>query len=68
MTFRPGLMVRRARPLAPHGTLVFAPGGYHLMCMQPKGLKPGDTAPVTLKFRDGSTADARFAIRNAAGN
>ncbi|HVP83411.1 MAG TPA: DUF1775 domain-containing protein [Rhizomicrobium sp.] len=54
--------------IAPKATLTFAPGGYHLMCMKPKALKPGDTASVTLKFTDGSQADANFAVKSATGN
>jgi periplasmic copper chaperone A len=50
----------------PGGTLAFAPGGYHLMCMQP-ALKPGTPAPVTLQFADGSVLKADFAVRSAAG-
>lgn len=37
-----------------HGSVTFAPGGYHLMCMQPS-MKTGDKIPVTLTFQDGST-------------
>lgn len=46
----------------------FAPGGYHLMCMQPgAAMKPGGKAKVTFTFAGGATLDADFAIRNAAG-
>ena len=48
------------------GTLKFAPGGYHLMCMDAH-LKVGSTVPVTLRFRDGATLEAQFAVRNASG-
>jgi copper(I)-binding protein len=48
------------------GTLTFAPGGYHLMCMDAH-LKVGSTVPVTLRFRDGTTLQTQFAVRNAAG-
>jgi copper(I)-binding protein len=30
-----------------HGQVAFAPGGYHLMCMQP-AMKPGQSVMVTL--------------------
>jgi len=47
-----------------HGELKFAPGGYHLMCMQPaKTMKPGTTVPVTLSFADGSAMKADFPVR-----
>ncbi len=45
------------------GSVAFKPGGYHLMCMQPaQSLKPGGTAPVTLRFADGGSETAQFAV------
>jgi len=50
------------------GKIAFAPGGYHLMCMDPKpALKPGTTAPVTLRFSDGTKLAVTFSVRNAMG-
>ena len=50
------------------GTVAFAPGGYHLMCMDPgAAIAPGKSVPVTLVFSDGSKAHANFAVKNAAG-
>jgi len=50
------------------GTLSFAPGGYHLMCMQPtSAIKPGNTVQVSLTFADGSRIEAPFAVRTASG-
>jgi periplasmic copper chaperone A len=50
------------------GTVAFAPGGYHLMCMNPgDAMMPGKSVPVTLVFSDGSKAHADFAVKNAAG-
>ena len=50
------------------GTIKFAPGGYHLMCMDAKPvIKPGGAVPVTLAFKDGSNLTVEFAVRNAAG-
>lgn len=46
----------------------FKPGAYHLMCMEPKGLKPGTSVAVTLTFADGSTANTEFAVKTATGN
>jgi len=37
-----------------NGSVTFAPGGYHLMCMQPK-MTLGERVPVSLTFQDGST-------------
>ena len=54
--------------VAPHATLKFAPGGYHLMCMMPNaGLKPGGHVAVTLTFSDGTKVTSQFVIGNAAG-
>ena len=50
------------------GTLTFAPGGYHLMCMSPTVLlKQGSDVQVTLHFADGSKVIASFAVRSATG-
>lgn len=49
------------------GSFEFKPGGYHLMCMEPKALKPGTSVPVSLKFADGSTVTVSFAVKNATG-
>lgn len=51
-----------------HGTLTFAPGGYHLMCMQPAAsMQPGSSMPVTLMFADGGKLQADFAVKGATG-
>jgi copper(I)-binding protein len=52
--------------IAPGGDLKFAPGGYHLMCMQPV-MKPGAAVLVTLQFADGAKLRTNFAIKNARG-
>jgi hypothetical protein len=52
----------------PHGSVQFAPGGYHLMCMQPvSGLQHGQTVPVTLSFAGGGSVTANFAVEGARG-
>ena len=48
------------------GKLTFRPGGYHIMCMKPK-MKIGDSVPVTLKFADGKTLTAKFAVTGPGG-
>lgn len=54
--------------VAPGGEVKFAPGGYHLMCMDPAAaIKPGAKVAVTLHFSDGSRTTADFAVRNARG-
>ena len=51
-----------------HGSLQFAPQGYHLMCTSPSpDLNPGQSVPVTLQFEDGATLSGRFAVRGATG-
>lgn len=51
-----------------HGSLSFAPGGYHLMCMSPAiTMKVGATVPVTLTFADGQTVTAQFAVKGPGG-
>jgi len=50
------------------GSVAFAPGGYHLMCEDPRpAMKPGGHVGVTLLFQDGSRLAADFAVRSAAG-
>jgi len=53
----------------PAGTdLKFAPGGYHLMCMNATAaMKPGKTVAVTLELQDGTKLPATFAVKNAKG-
>lgn len=54
--------------LAPGQTLVFAPGGYHLMLMDRKHpLHPGDKVPVTLRFSDGQTLEVPFRVEGTRG-
>ena len=43
-------------------------GGYHLMCMAPSSaIAPGRSAPITLRFQDGSTLTATFPVYGAKG-
>ena len=49
-----------------HGAVEFHPGGYHLMCMQPK-LAAGQTATVSLHFKDGESVSSRFPVYGAKG-
>jgi copper(I)-binding protein len=51
------------------GSVVFAPNGYHLMCMRPTAaMQVGATVPVTLLFQHGGQLTASFQVRSAAGN
>ncbi len=57
-------------PIPPHGRVRLAPGGYHLMLMQPvHPLRPGSTVTIRLRFADGSSLDVPFLARpaNATG-
>ena len=58
-------MVHQPRiELAPNGSLVFAPGGYHLMLMTPKrALRAGDPVVINLEFRGGLVLPVTFAVR-----
>ena len=50
--------------LAPNGSLIFAPGGYHLMLMTPKRtLRAGDRVDINLEFRSGIRLLVSFEVR-----
>ena len=50
--------------LAPNASLIFAPGGNHLMLMNPKlALRAGDAVVVKLEFRGGPVLPVTFAVR-----
>jgi periplasmic copper chaperone A len=54
-----------------HGTLAFAPSGYHVMLEDaPKPLKIGSTIPLTLTFSDHSSVAATCTVKppSALGN
>jgi len=55
-------------PLAPHETVKFAPGGYHVMCMDPAAaVAPGKSVTMKLEFSDKSELPVVFVVKNAAG-
>ncbi len=50
-----------------HGTLQFAPKGYHLMLEQPsKPLQVGSTIPLSLSFADKTTLKVNCAVKSAS--
>jgi len=50
--------------IAPHGSVAFKPGGYHLMLMKPKkSLRAGDRSPIELIFGDGLQLTVMFEVR-----
>ncbi len=50
--------------LVPNAGLVFAPGGYHLMLMNPKRtLRAGDRVDIILEFRSGLRLPVTFEVR-----
>ena len=48
------------------GIIKFSPGGYHLMCEQPK-MKIGGKVAVLLHLSDGGTIAVGFAVKGATG-
>lgn len=50
------------------GKLVFAPGGYHLMCTDPTPkMKIGARVPVVLSLSDGTAVAVAFTVKGATG-
>ena len=50
--------------LAPNASLIFAPGGYHLMLMNPKRtLRAGNSVVINLEFRGGLVLPVAFEVR-----
>jgi copper(I)-binding protein len=50
--------------LTANASLIFAPGGYHLMLLNPKRtLRAGDRVDITLEFRDGLVLPVAFEVR-----
>ncbi|MGH6875785.1 MAG: copper chaperone PCu(A)C [Rhizomicrobium sp.] len=50
------------------GTVTFAPGGYHLMCMHPtSAMTPGRAVPVALVFANGGQLSAVFSVKGPTG-
>jgi periplasmic copper chaperone A len=57
-------------PVPANGKVAFAPGGYHVMLMEPKHpVKPGDKVVVTFTLSDGTTLPVTFVAKpaNATG-
>ena len=49
-----------------HSVLHFAPGGYHIMLMNPKhAIKPGASIPIVLRFAGGGHVTAHFIVRKS---
>lgn len=62
------MVMADAVPLAEGAPVSFAPGGLHVMAMEPsEALKPGGTAKVTLTLSDGTSTTLDVPIR-AAGD
>ncbi len=50
--------------LLPNANLSFAPGGYHLMLLNPKrALRAGDRVDITLEFRGGLVISVAYEVR-----
>lgn len=55
--------------IPPHGSVTFAPGGYHLMCMHPQNIMQiGASVPVTLKFANGEAVSTGYAVKGPSGH
>ncbi len=53
-------------PIQAGGTLSFAPGGYHVMCMHPSaGITSKESVPVTLTFKNGEMLKTDFTVTGA---
>ncbi len=50
-----------------HGSVTLAPGGYHLMCMQPD-MKVGDTVKMTLMLQGGASVVVVTPVYGAQGS
>ena len=61
-----GMMMMDEVKVPAGGKVAFAPGGYHLMCEQPK-MKIGGKVPVTLHLAGGNSATVAFEVRRASG-
>ena len=55
-----------ALTIPPGGSVSFAPGGYHLMCMQPR-MKVRDKVAVTLRFAGGAMLAVTLPVHGASG-
>ena len=50
--------------IAPNASLLFAPGGYHLMLLNPKRtLRAGNRVDINLEFRGGLVLPVAFEVR-----
>jgi copper(I)-binding protein len=50
--------------LLPNASLLFAPGGHHLMLLNPKrALRAGDRVDIHLEFRGGLVLPVAFEVR-----
>ncbi len=59
-----GMVHASSIELAPNASLIFAPGGYHLMLMNPsRTLRAGDRVDIDLKFRRGPVLPVTFEVR-----
>ena len=53
--------------IAPHASVHFTPGGYHIMLMRPThSVHPGDKVIMSLRFAGGQTLNVAFEVRSAA--
>lgn len=60
------MMMVKAITVPANGDFAFSPGGYHVMCMEPR-MKVGETVPVTLLFQNAPPITVTFAVYGASG-
>ncbi|MGA9993308.1 MAG: copper chaperone PCu(A)C, partial [Thiobacillaceae bacterium] len=61
-----GMQLANNLKIRPGQTLHFAPGGYHLMLMNPaRPMVVGDRVPVRLEFSGGYSMEVEFTVRGA---
>ena len=61
-----GMSMVEKVPLPAGGDAKFSPGGFHLMCEQPK-MRVGGKAMVSLSLSDGSSINVNFDVKDAKG-
>lgn len=62
------MQARASIPVPPGGKVQLAPGGLHLMLINPqKTLQPAEKVAITLKFADGSELPVTAEVRAATG-
>lgn len=62
-----GMEERAEIPVKAGGTVEFAPGGLHLMLMDPEDLEAGETVPLELRFAESGTVEVQAEVEDVMG-